>query len=163
MLIFHGSDVLVKNPEIITSNRFLDFGNGFYTTTNLEQAISWCKRVCYRNKTNLGFVSVYEYDQEQAELKLNIKKFPSVVDQNWLEFVIDCRNGGTHNYDIVVGPVADDNVYATIRNLETGIYDKEYALRKLKSQYLKDQILFHTLESLKYIKFIDKIEVNINE
>ena len=163
MLIYHGSDVIVENPEIISSNRFLDFGYGFYTTSNKDQAVNWCRRVCYRNNKNTGYVSIYEFDLKEAEENLSIKRFSIIADQNWLDFVVECRKGATHDYDIVIGPVADDNVYQTIRNLETGIYDFEYALKKLKSQNLKDQVLFHTVDSLKYIKFIDEIEVNLNE
>ena len=93
MIIYHGSDTDVDNPVILTSNRFLDFGNGFYTTSNKEQAISWAKRVCYRNQKEIGYVSVFEFDLEKAKKELNFREFSLVADYEWLKFVLDCRKG----------------------------------------------------------------------
>jgi hypothetical protein len=52
MIIYHGSDILVKSPKIRRSERMLDFGMGFYTTSNREQAIKWAARVAERRKSN---------------------------------------------------------------------------------------------------------------
>ncbi len=49
MIIYHGSDTLIKQPQILDSNRYLDFGIGFYTTRNKEQAERWARKVCLRN------------------------------------------------------------------------------------------------------------------
>jgi len=70
MTIYHGSDTPVKNPKILTSNRLLDFGEGFYTTSSLEQAQRWAKRVKDRNKSKEQIVSVYEFDADKAEKAL---------------------------------------------------------------------------------------------
>ncbi len=163
MIIFHGSDVAIEYPQILISNRYLDFGFGFYTTTNKEQAISWAKRVCYRKQKDIAYISVFEFDLEKAKLDLNVKEFPLIANLEWLNFVVDCRNVLSHNFDIVYGPIADDNVYSTIKNFESGIYDYDYTIKKLRTQILKDQFLFHTENALKYIKFIKVVEVKVNE
>ena len=106
---------------------------------------------------------MYEFDLEQAKRNLKFKEFETIAGEDWLQFVVKCRNGYNPKEDIVLGPVADDNVYSTIRNYETKVYDLEYTIKHLKTQKLKDQILFHTSKSLEYIKFIKSIEVIIDE
>ena len=163
MLVYHGSNIEVINPKIIKAIRFLDFGDGFYTTSNLEQAKSWALRVGVRNNSSKSFINVYEFDFEKAKRDLKFKEFEMVAGEEWLQFIVKCRNGYNPKEDIISGPIADDNVYSTIRNFETKVYDLEYAIKHLKTQKLKDQILFHTNKSLEYIKFIKSIEVMINE
>ena len=82
------------------------------------------------------------------------------ADEKWLDFICDNRNGkNTGNYDVVIGPVADDKVYRVVVEYENGDIDKELALKRLKTETLCDQILFHTEESLKYLSFIDVEEI----
>jgi TPR repeat protein len=153
MIIYHGSDVIVQKPKILKSNRFLDFGTGFYTTTNKQQAIRWAKKVAKRNDTTVFFVSIYEYNEKEAHKKLKILEFKE-ADENWLDFVQKNRNGiRTEAYDIVSGPVADDNVYLSIKLFETGVLNKEETLKRLKIRKLYNQILFHSEESLKYCQY----------
>ena len=75
MQIFHGSDVEVKEPQILKTNIFLDFGIGFYTTTSYEQAENWAKRVSVRNNSKKCFISVYEFDEEKAKQELLYEEF----------------------------------------------------------------------------------------
>ena len=56
MILYHGSNVSVKEPRLVTQNRFLDFGYGFYTTTNFEQAKSFANKVAFRS---VGIIKVY--------------------------------------------------------------------------------------------------------
>ena len=115
MIIYHGSDVAVTKPKILFSNRLLDFGEGFYTTSSYEQADRWAGRVSMRKKTNNKIISIYEFNEEKASKDLQIIRFDT-PDSEWLRFVTACRSGkGTGvGYDIAMGPVANDNVYATI-------------------------------------------------
>ena len=66
MIIYHGSDEIVQKPRILKSNRFLDFGTGFYTTTNKQQALRWTKKVVKRNDTTDFFVSIYEFNKKRG-------------------------------------------------------------------------------------------------
>lgn len=154
MILYHGSDVVVEKPEIFQSSRLLDFGTGFYTTSKKEQAIRWAEKVRIRNNTRKKLLSVYNFHIDKAEKELNIIKFTS-ADERWLDFITANRRGKetSEKYDIVIGPVADDNVYLTVKLFETGVLDKDEALKRLKVEKLFDQILFHTEKGLGFCIF----------
>ena len=155
MIVFHGSDTIVDAPKILEAKRPLDFGGGFYVTTSKSQAKSWAIKVSYRNNNNHRCINRYEFDLEKTKSHLTVIQFES-ADENWLDFICNNRSGKpTGEYDIVVGPVADDRVYRVVVEYENGDLDKETALKNLKTEALCDQILFHTEKSLEYLKYID--------
>ena len=154
MICFHGSDTIVDKPRILDAKRPLDFGGGFYTTTSELQARNWVIKVSYRNNTIQKYINKYEFNLDDAKNNLNVIIFEK-ADEKWLDFICANRNRKyTGDYDIVIGPVADDKVYRVIVEYENGDVDKELALKRLKTETLCDQILFHTEESLKFLKFI---------
>lgn len=160
MILYHGSTVLVDRPEIREGDTFLDFGSGFYTTTSYDQAERWAKiKMRRENKTN-GYVAVYEFDFEAASRNTVIRRFDT-ADMAWLLFVVNNRRGAPFEEpaDMHIGPVADDNVYQSIRFFETGIYDAEETAKRLKTEVLHDQWIFHTDRILSYCKFIEYKEV----
>lgn len=154
MILYHGSDVIVKEPKIIVGNRPLDFGDGFYLTSDKEQAQNWAKRVALRNNVASGYISFFSFDIEGAKDALTMIHFEK-ADRAWLEFVCSNRRGikGGREYDIVIGPVADDKVYSVVIRYENGTYDLDETLKRLKTQQLHDQVLFHTEKSLRYLHF----------
>ena len=160
MLIYHGSDISVTQPRILPANRLLDFGEGFYTTSSLEQAKRWALRVMERRSSRTQIISFYEFDEPKAQGELNIMQFDSPSSQ-WLNFVTACRmnKNAEHGYDIVMGPVANDNVYATIQLYETGLLSETETIIRLKVEEIYDQILFHTEKALQYCTFIKSEEV----
>ena len=160
MIIFHGSTVLVEKPEIRTGDTFLDFGVGFYTTTSYQQAERWARIKMRRENKDTGYVSVYEFDYDAAKNHTVIKKFDA-ADMDWLIFVAGNRRGVplADAVDMHIGPVADDNVYQSIRFFETGILNVEETVRRLKTEVLHDQWTFHTEKILAYCQFIDFKEV----
>lgn len=154
MKVYHGSLVIVENPEIRVGDRYLDFGYGFYTTMNEEQAVKWTAKQKNRKGTDIGYVSAYDFDLEKTEAELKILRFDK-ADKEWLDFVFANRKGQSREtYDIVIGPVADDGVYEVVRLYEIGVYDLEEALKRLKVEELYNQVLFHTEKSLAFLKFI---------
>ena len=160
MILYHGSTELVDKPEIRKGNVYLDFGVGSYTTTSFEQAERWARIKMRRNNVDLGYVAIYEFDIEKAEREFNVKRFKS-ADMEWLAFVVNNRRGnaGDSRADMHIGPVADDNVYQSVRLFETGAYDAEYTIKKLKTEVLHDQWTLHTDEILKYLNFIEAKEI----
>lgn len=155
MIVYHGSDTIVDLPRIIEPKRPLDFGGGFYVTTNKEQAEKWALRVSYRNNSDAKCLNRYEFDLEGAQAECTIICF-AVADEAWLDFICANRNGmSTGNYDIVIGPVADDKVYRVVVEYENGDIDREVALKRLKTETLCDQILFHTEKSLSFLRYLD--------
>lgn len=160
MIIYHGSTEMVEHPEIRVSENFLDFGIGFYTTTSREQAERWARIKMRRNKSDVGYVTIYNSDYEAAKADAVIKRFDS-ADMEWLLFVVDNRRGLPFSdaVDMHIGPVADDNVYQSIRLFETGILNTEETVKRLKTEMLHDQWTFHTDKMLSYCKFIGYEEV----
>ena len=150
MLLYHGSLVIIKEPDLSFSKGRRDFGKGFYLTSSLEQAVKWAKRNMRINNLDKGYVSIYEFD-EKALIKTKVF---SNANRDWLQFVVDNRLQKKLNneFDLIVGPVADDQAYNTIILYEDGIIDEDYAIRKLMSEKLHDQYLFRTQKALSYLK-----------
>jgi hypothetical protein len=158
MIVFHGSDTIVDAPKILEARRPLDFGGGFYVTTSDLQAKSWAKRVAYRNNNKHICVNRYDFDLEMAKSALKVIYFDA-ADERWLDFICDNRSGRyTGDYDVVIGPVADDRVYRVVVEYENGDLDRDTALKNLKAEALCDQILFHTEKSLQYLKYVNTEE-----
>ena len=158
MLLYHGSLVIIKEPDLSFSKGRRDFGKGFYLTSSLEQAVKWAKRNMRINNLDKGYVSIYEFD-EKALIKTKVF---SNANRDWLQFVVDNRLQKKLNneFDLIVGPVADDQAYNTIILYEDGIIDEDYAIRKLMSEKLHDQYLFRTQKALSYLKYTIYMEVS---
>ena len=160
MILYHGSTVPVEKPEIRISESFLDFGTGFYTTTSLQQAERWARIKMRRENKPVGYVSVYEFDFDAAKSRAAIHRYQN-ADMEWLQFVVKNRRGEMTDIaaDMHIGPVADDNVYRSIRLFETGVLDAEETVKRLKTEVLQDQWTFHTEKLLAFVKFIESKEI----
>ena len=158
MILYHGSNVLVSEPRLIKQNRFLDFGYGFYTTTNKSQAISFADKVTKRRREGQKTVSVYEIDAEKAFAEGKLLKFDS-ASEAWLDFVSENRSGNYEGepYDFIFGPVANDDVYRTFTLYTAGLLTKEQTLEALKVKKLYDQLVFSTEKALSYLRFIGTV------
>ena len=158
MKLYHGSLEVVSEPRIITPNRTLDYGRGFYTTTSYEQAEQWVRRR-KGSQHSVGYVNVYELaDVLPDEIKQLRFDTPT---EEWVDFVMRNRTekGFEHSFDIVYGPVANDRVYAAFALYESNLLDKEGLIRELRTYELVDQFLFHTEQSLQHLTFIEAKEV----
>ena len=159
MKIYHGSIEKVESPEIRQSNRTLDYGQGFYTTTSYEQAEAWVRRRMNEKRASRGYVCVYELNEAALEsLKTLIFEQPT---EEWVDFVMQNRTqkGYVHEFDIVYGPVANDRVYAAFALYEGGLINKQALIAELKAYKLVDQYLFHTEKALHALTFIEAKEV----
>ena len=156
MLLFHGSDKKVETPNLDFSRKSLDFGPGFYTTVNKEQAKDFARKVAIRKSQSNQFVSVYDFDEEAAKPVLDILGFPT-PDRLWLDFVHQNRQGiyTGKPHDLVIGAVANDDVYATVILYEQGILNVEQTIETLKIKKLYSQYVFKTEKSLFYLKFVE--------
>ena len=150
MILYHSSNVQVPEPRLLKIQRDLDFGKGFYTTSDYEQAKSWALRTVRIRNAGSALVSCYEIDDISLS-KLNILRFDK-ADVAWLEFVAANRKGNVseNDYDLIIGPVANDQTYPTI--LLDGYLDAESTIRQLLPQKLKDQWTFKTDWSLSFLK-----------
>lgn len=160
-ILYHGGSHIIQTPEIREPERTLDFGKGFYVTSSQNQAERWVK-AHLKHKYTIGYVNSYEFDPEAIPSELNVKLFREANDE-WVDFVMANRliQGFTHDYDIVFGPVANDNVYTQITLFEGGIISKETLIKELKAYKLVDQYLFHTERSLAYLRYLSNYAVII--
>lgn len=158
MILYHGSNVIVREPRLITQNRYLDFGFGFYTTTNKMQAVSFAEKVCRRKNAGSKEVSIFEVDEDKLFAELSVLRFDS-PNEAWLDFVAENRSGNYEGqeYDVIYGPVANDDVYTTFTLYQSGTLTKEQTLEALKIKKLYDQMVFATEKALGYLKFIGTV------
>lgn len=158
MIVYHGSNLAVEKPRLIVQNRYLDFGYGFYTTTNKIQAISFAEKVYKRKNEGTKQVSIYEVDEEKLLAKCSVLRFDA-PNEAWLDFVAENRSGNYEGdiYDVVYGPVANDDVYTTFTLYQAGALSKEQTLETLKIKKLYDQMVFATENALAFLKFVGTI------
>ena len=159
--VYHGSIEEVKKPEIRQSNRSLDYGSGFYTTTSYEQAKRLVERRMKDKGVSVGYVNIYELNDEVIK---NMKSlFFDKPTEEWVSFVMKNRTERdyTHDYDIVYGPVADDSVYTQFTLYEGGVISMPTLIQELKTYKLVDQYLFHTEKSLLAIQFVESKEIRL--
>ena len=159
MILYHGSTVVVDSPKIIIPNRTLDFGVGFYTTANYAQAVAFADIVMRRRKQDVQYISIFDFDMDQALNTLSVLEFKE-PDEDWFDFVCQNRNGtySGSKYDVAIGAVANDKVYATIGLFESGILSKEQAIESFKINPLYDQVVLKSDSALDLFNFREAID-----
>ena len=162
MILYHGSYITVESPNLNLSRKNLDFGAGFYTTENKEQAVDFSQKVMIRKRQKKRSVSVYDFDMGTAEAVLDILRFQA-PDRLWLDFVHKNRRATyiEKSYDLVIGPVGNDDVFATLIVYEQGILNVEQTLEALKIKKLYNQFTFKTEKALSLLKYINSFEPEI--
>ncbi len=161
MELYHGSDVIVEKPILLPQQRTLDFGFGFYTTTNKAQAEVFAQKVAERRESKIGFVSVFKiHPMDILKRELSVLEFSS-PDSAWLDFVFENRNGTYAGkvYDIIFGAVANDTIYRTFVAYEAGIITKEETIQRLKVKKLYNQMTFTTERALSCLSFTGYLEI----
>lgn len=150
MLVFHGSYSSIERPIIKITGFNKDFGYGFYCTNIEKQARRWAL-----TKRPRHVVSVYEYTPNEA---LNALTFESMTEQ-WLDFIVRCRQGIPHSYDIVEGPMADDTIWDYIEDLVQGNITREAFWVLVKFKYPTHQLVFCTDKALESLTFKTSYEL----
>ena len=163
MILYHGSNLEIIEIDFEKCKPYKDFGKGFYLTSIKEQAIRMAQ-----NKAALfggeAVVTVYDLDTGVFDVDtLQIRKFAMYPTIAWARFVVNNRNRNFNNYadvdcnidskyDIVIGPVADDAIAATIRRYMGEELDEEGLVRRLTYKALSDQYSFHSDKALTYLE-----------
>ena len=149
LVLFHGSNIAFDKIDLNKSHNRRDFGRGFYCTVLEQQANEWANRLYLR--THTGGKYVYRYIFQQSE-ELKIKHF-ATLDKEWLEFVKLNRTVGDiqHHYDVVIGPVADDNTMETVQLYLSGILSVDEAVTRLRYNKVNNQVSFHTPLALEHL------------
>lgn len=149
-LLYHGTVSKIEKVNVLLGHSRKEFGRGFYMAVTKQQAIGMMNKKYReavrrsRNKEETDFErKLYEIQLNEDILNsLRIKKFDN-ADMEWLDFVLKCRlrDGMPHNYDMVIGPTADDNTILCLKAYQDGLYGrvdsanaKKILLEKLKLQ-----------------------------
>lgn len=154
MLVYHSSNQRFTKPDIVHSREALDFGKGFYVTRLEQQAEKYANRFLRTGED--AFIHIFEYTPNP---ELRVKVFDS-YNEEWLNFVCNCRKGGDTYaaYDIIEGGVANDKVFQTVDLYMAGVYNKEQALQNLTYEMPNNQICFISQKAidscLSFIKHI---------
>ena len=143
-IVYHGSNVEVAVPRILQNGFYKDFGYGFYCTNYEKQAKRW-----EMTKKGESVINRYEYE---LCMDLKILSFDNMTDE-WLDFVAKCRMGIEHNYDIVEGPMADDQIWNFVEGFIDGRIPRKAFWELVKFNYPTHQIVFCTEEALKTLTF----------
>ncbi|MCL2073613.1 MAG: DUF3990 domain-containing protein [Marinilabiliaceae bacterium] len=149
MKVYHGGYVAIETPIILKSKFPKDFGEGFYCTELEQQALRWASRY------NSAVVSTYEYTPNE---NLKILVFQKMTEE-WLDFIVDCRSGVKHNFDIVIGAMANDQIYNYIADFIDGILTREQFWVLAKFKYPTHQICFSNENALKTLQYIDNMKI----
>ena len=149
MTLYHGGPTPVKQPEIRKARYTKDFGTGFYCTEFERQAAIWSTK-----KSTNGYVTSYTYTE-------NIKLVYKIFTENdeWLDFVVACRRGEPHNYDIVEGPMADDKIWNEIDDFIAGVITRAAFWELIKFAKPTHQISFHNEKALRTLEYIKEEEI----
>jgi hypothetical protein len=150
MTVYHGSYTTIKIPRIIIGKNTKDFGTGFYCTIIREQAERWAKRY------DTGIVNTYTV---RMDIQLKILEFKEMTEE-WLDFIINCRHGIPHDYDIVIGAMANDQIYNFIADYMDGIITREQFWSMAKFKYPTHQINFCSPTALNCLEFVSSEEVS---
>ena len=155
MILFHGTNTDIETVDLSRSLNHKDFGKGFYLTDSRETAIRMAikKTRLFGGKATL--IS-YEFDEAALHSDLKVKVFPEKATVEWFLFVDANRDRENklpiHDYDIIVGPIADDGVVVQITRFRESIYTAEEAAKGLQDKFLDQQYYFGTEKALRYLK-----------
>lgn len=154
MKLYHGTNVDFDVIDLTKSNKYKDFGQGFYLTDIRSQAEELAAK---KSRLFGGYPVIQEYEFDEALLsgaELKVLKFDKPSTE-WAEFIFKNRNRDynfTHDYDIVIGPIANDGVAYLLGRYEEGTLTIEELSDKLDYKKLNSQYFFGTNKSLKYLK-----------
>jgi hypothetical protein len=156
--LYHGSNIDVPKPCILAPRRALDFGPGFYTTSSREQAVRWARVQQRRRKSGVPTLTAYDLNYAEAAQTLSIRTFDT-SDSDWLDFVVAHRKETWQgeNFDLIIGPVADDNTMTVIDDYIDGRYSKTEAVQRLLPHKLANQYAFATNAALKMLVLVEVI------
>lgn len=158
MKLYHGTDIDFDVIDLMESKPNKDFGQGFYLSKELEQARSQAKARSKLSKRK-PIVQCYEFDEKLLKSKdLNILQFNGYT-KDWAKFVLMNRHNKAdtpaHNYDIVIGPIADDQVgFQLLRYLRRDI-DIQTLTKNLK--YMKGMTIQYFFGTQKAISYLHRI------
>ena len=157
MILYHGTNCSINGIDLTMCKPYKDFGSGFYLTTIKEQAEKMATRVA-RIYGGSPIVNVFKYNPDD-NLQLNVKEFTR-PNEEWARFVINNRNGNAsdmpnnldNRFDIVIGPIANDDLALLFRQFTNGMISIEVLIKEMEFKKLTNQYSFHTPRAITLLK-----------
>ena len=151
--LYHGSNVAIEEIDLSMGMKDKDFGKGFYLTDIRSQAEEMAKRRTRIVGSGSPIITAYSFDESLLNsAELNVKIFPDEPTVEWAKFIDSNRHasktGFSHDYDIIVGPVADDGVAFQLERYHEQIIDDETLARELTYRKLNRQYFFGTEKAI---------------
>lgn len=155
MILYHGSNIAIERIDLVKCRPYKDFGKGFYLTDIKSQAERMAARTAKMFKGEPTLTS-FEFNLDEAtERGLKIKIF-NAPDEEWARFVMANRDINVpqpcHDYDIVIGPVADDTIARLLRMFTENFISEEQLVKELTFSQVTSQYFFHTEAAIKMLK-----------
>lgn len=131
--LYHGTIDLIASIDVTKGRGNKDFGKGFYMAVEKSQAIGMMNKKFNEAVRRTKSKDPNQFSKHLYEIKLNKKMLPTLkikyffeADTEWLDFILSCRSSKTipHDYDLVIGPTADDNTTLCLKYYFDGIYGK---------------------------------------
>lgn len=157
MILYHGSNVAIDKIDLAKCRPYKDFGKGFYLTDIRRQAERMAARTVKMFHGEPTLTS-FEFDLNSAVKQgLKIKIFDS-PDEEWAGFVIANRDINVmqpcHDFDIVIGPVADDTIARLLRMFTENFISEQQLVKELTFSEVTSQYFFHTEAAINMLKKI---------
>ena len=168
-MLYHGTNIDIQSIDLASCRPYKDFGRGFYTTDLLEQAQKMAKRVSRIYGGN-PIVNLYEIDDNYMKNKeLKIINFGTIPSEKWAVFVMNNRNrtfidfksldcNFDYKYDIVVGPIADDDMAILFRQYQNNLISLQALLNGMTYQKTTSQYSFHTEKAVSLLKKVGVLQ-----
>jgi hypothetical protein len=161
VILYHGSNTPVSEIDLNKCRPYRDFGKGFYLTIYEKQAQRMAERVV-RIYGGAPVVSVFDYSEDAAS-ELNILHFDKPTTK-WATFVMNNRSRAFNDfesdlcnfdakYDIVTGPVANDDIALLFRQFTDGLITLDILARGMEYRELTNQYSFHTDRAIAALSF----------
>lgn len=154
--LYHGSNVGIDEIDLNKCKPNKDFGKGFYLTDIKEQAEQMALRRTRIMGEGIPIVTAYQFDEKVLRnSELNVKIF-SEPSEEWAVFILNNRNKDdyAHDYDIVIGPIADDGVAYQLERYERKMISLDVLVKELTYRKLNKQYYFGTKKAISYLKQI---------
>lgn len=176
LVLFHGSDHIVKKPMYGLGNKHNDYGYGFYCTEDIELGKEWA---CKDLNTN-AYVNKYELQTEGLKI-LYLDKVSTVL--NWITILIQNRTFNLKNniaknavkylkanysidisqYDVVIGYRADDSYFTFAKDFLSNTLSLESLSSALRYGKLGEQIVLISEKAFEKIQFVNSEKVDVSE
>ena len=155
MILYHGSNMAIDRIDLGKCRPYKDFGKGFYLTDIRHQAERMAARTVKMFMVEPS-LTAFEFVLENAfTVGLNLKTFKS-PDEEWARFVMSNRDINVpqpcHDYDIVIGPVADDTIARLLRMFSENFISEEQLVKELTFSQVTSQYFFHTEAAINMLK-----------